>query len=124
MSISIFNYTYLKNFSSYIFCIPYWKVSKISIGTQTTIKNLPTILAAACLALSVSLVGGTIAGYFYLKSPTTQEKIKQALIEQVGPLVESQIKGALPGLGGSPSGGTSSFLSIPSTTGGVLPINK
>lgn len=87
-------------------------------------KNLPTILAAASLALSGSLVGGTIAGYFYLKSPTTQEKIKQALIEQVGPLVESQIKGALPGLGGSPSGGTSSFLSIPSTTGGVLPINK
>ena len=53
-----------------------------------------------------------------------QEKIKKALIEQVGPLVESQIKGALPGIGGSPSGGSSSFLSIPSSTGGVLPINK
>ena len=87
-------------------------------------KNLPTILAAASLALSGSLVGGTIAGYFYLKSPSTQEKIKQVLIEQVGPLVESQIKSALPGLGGSSSGGTSSFLSIPSTTGGVLPVNK
>lgn len=87
-------------------------------------KNLPTILAAASLVLSGSLVGGTIAGYFYLKSPTTQEKIKKALIEQVGPLVESQIKGALPGIGGSPSGGSSSFLSIPSSTGGVLPISK
>jgi len=87
-------------------------------------KNLPTILAAASLVLSGSLVGGTIAGYFYLKSPTTQEKIKKALIEQVGPLVESQIKGALPGIGGNSSGGSSSFLSIPSTTGGVLPISK
>ena len=87
-------------------------------------KNLPTILAAASLALSGSLVGGTIAGYFYLKSPSTQEKIKQVLIEQVGPLVESQIKGALPGIGGDSAGGTRSFLSIPSTTGGVLPINK
>jgi len=87
-------------------------------------KNLPTILAVASLALSGSLVGGTIAGYFYLKSPAAKEKIKKALIEQVGPLVESQIKGALPGLGGNSSGGTSSFLSIPSTTGGVLPVNK
>ena len=87
-------------------------------------KNLPTILAAASLVLSGSLVGGTIAGYFYLKSPTTQEKIKKALIEQVGPLVESQIKGALPGIGGNSSGGSSSFLSIPSSTGGVMPINK
>jgi len=87
-------------------------------------KNLPTILAAASLALSGSLVGVTIAGYFYLKSPSTQEKIKQALIEQVGPLVESQIKGALPGIGGSSSGSTSSFLSIPSSTGGVVPVRK
>ena len=87
-------------------------------------KNLPTILAVASLALSGSLVGGTIAGYFYLKSPAAKEKIKKALIEQVGPLVESQIKGALPGFGGSPSNGSSSFLSIPSTTGGVLPVNK
>ena len=87
-------------------------------------KNLPTILAAASLALSGSLVGGTIAGYFYLKSPSTQEKIKQVLIEQVGPLVESQIKGALPGIGGDSAGGTSSFLSLPNTTGGVLPVNK
>ena len=87
-------------------------------------KNLPTILAAASLALSGSLVGGTIAGYFYLKSPSTQEKIKQVLIEQVGPLVESQIKGALPGIGGSSSNGTSSFLSIPSSTGPVMPVNK
>ncbi len=87
-------------------------------------KNLPTILAAASLALSGSLVGGTIAAYFYIKAPATQQKIKQALIEQVGPLVESQIKGALPGIGGDSAGGTSSFLSIPSTTGGVLPINK
>jgi len=87
-------------------------------------KNLPTILATASLALSGSLVGGTIAAYFYLKAPATQEQLKKALIEQVGPLVESQIKGALPGIGGSSSGGSSSFLSIPSTTGGVLPINK
>ena len=87
-------------------------------------KNLPTILAAASLALSGSLVGGTIAAYFYIKAPATQQKIKQALIEQVGPLVESQIKGALPGIVGDSAGGTSSFLSIPSTTGGVLPINK
>ena len=87
-------------------------------------KNLPTILATASLALSGSLVGGTIAAYFYLKAPATQEQLKKALIEQVGPLVESQIKGALPGIGGSPSDGSSSFLSIPSSTGGVLPINK
>ena len=44
-------------------------------------KNLPTILAAASLALSGSLVGGTIAAYFYIKAPATQQKIKQALIE-------------------------------------------
>ena len=87
-------------------------------------KNLPTILATACLALSGRLVFVTIAAYIYLKSPAAKEKIKKALIEQVGPLVESQIKGALPGFGGSPSNGSSSFLSIPSTTGGVLPVNK
>ena len=87
-------------------------------------KNLSTILAAASLVLSGSLVVGTVSGYLYLKSPAAKEKIKKALIEQIGPLVESQIKGALPGIGGNPSGGSSSFLSIPSSTGGVLQISK
>lgn len=97
---------------------------KIRNGTQNSMKNLPTILAAASLALSGSLVGGTLAGYFYLKSPAAQQKIKKVLIEQVGPLVESQIQGALPGFGGSSPDSTSSFLSIPSATGGVMPVRK
>ncbi len=61
---------------------------------------------------------------FYLSTPKGKEAAQQRLIKQVGPIIQSQIKNALPGIGGSPSNGTSSLLSIPSTTGPVMPVNK
>ena len=36
------------------------------------------IVAIASIALNLSIIGGTIGAYFYLRTPAAQEKIKKA----------------------------------------------
>ncbi len=82
-------------------------------------KNIFNIFSVLSLALSGGLTLTLIVGYFVITNPNTQEKLKQQLLSQVGPLIESQIKNSIPGLG-SGSGG----FSMPGSTGGVVPFGR
>ena len=69
------------------------------------------IIAIASIALNVSIVGGTIGAYFYLRTPAVQEKIKRRLIKNLTPNIESQIGKSMPHI-----------PEIPEVTGGVVPL--
>tara|TARA_Y100001970_G_scaffold14188_1_gene16038 strand:+ start:1303 stop:1524 length:222 start_codon:yes stop_codon:yes gene_type:complete len=65
------------------------------------------IVAIASIALNLSIIGGTIGAYFYLRTPAAQEKIKKALIKSMAPDIQKQVGQSLP--------------EIPAATGGVIP---
>jgi hypothetical protein len=54
------------------------------------------ILALASFGISISLVGGTIAGYFYLKNPLTQQHLQNKLIKAITPALTKGVSGSLP----------------------------
>jgi uncharacterized membrane protein len=41
------------------------------------------IVAITSIAFNISIIGGTIGAYFYVKTPAVQEKIKKALIKNL-----------------------------------------
>lgn len=69
------------------------------------------ILAITSIALNVSIVGGTIGAYFYLRTPSVQEKIKKELIKNLAPNINSQIGKSMPVI-----------PELPGKTGGVVPL--
>lgn len=75
-------------------------------------KNIFNILALASFGISISLVGGTVAGYLYLKNPLTQQNIQNKLIKALTPDLTKGVQGSLP----KPK------LSLPESTGGVVPL--
>lgn len=66
------------------------------------------IVAITSVALNVTIIGSAIGGYFYLKTPAVQEKIKKALIKKITPDIEKQVGKSIP--------------AIPDVTGGVVPL--
>lgn len=72
------------------------------------------ILAIASFGLSISIVGGTVAGYFYLKNPLTQQHLQNKLIKAITPALTKGVSGSLPKV---------DIPSLPSSTGGVVPLN-
>jgi uncharacterized membrane protein len=67
------------------------------------------IVAITSVTLNVAIIGGAIGGYFYLKTPAVQEKIKKALIKKMAPDIQKQVGKSIP--------------AIPDVTGGVVPLN-
>ena len=74
--------------------------------------KVSNILAIASFGISVSLVGGVVAGFVYLKNPSVQLKIRNSVIKQVAPILTEQITGGIPNL-----------PKTPTKTGGVIPLN-
>tara|TARA_B100001029_G_C14667784_1_gene237880 strand:- start:162 stop:398 length:237 start_codon:yes stop_codon:yes gene_type:complete len=72
------------------------------------------ILALASFGVSISIVGGTIAGYFYLKNPSTQQYLQNKLIKAITPALTEGVTGALPKV---------DIPALPNKTGGVVPLN-
>ena len=72
------------------------------------------ILAVASFGISISLVGGIVTGYFYLKNPATQDSIRNNLIKSLTPKITEGVTGSLP---------KTKIPKLPSQTGGVLPLN-
>ena len=83
------------------------KLSKIISISQNIMKAIK-IVAIASIALNLSIIGGTIGAYFYLKTPAAQEKIKKALIKSMAPDIQKQVGKSIP--------------DMPDMTGGVLPL--
>tara|TARA_B100001250_G_scaffold396106_1_gene401721 strand:+ start:5225 stop:5455 length:231 start_codon:yes stop_codon:yes gene_type:complete len=69
------------------------------------------IIAITSIALNVSIIGGTIGAYFYLRTPAVQEKIKRRLIKNLTPNIEDHIGKSMPRI-----------PEIPQVTGGVVPL--
>ena len=69
------------------------------------------ILAIASFGISVSLVGGTIAGYFWLTSDTTLEMIKGKIMNSLTPGLTDKVTEKLPPL---------NIPALPSKTGGAI----
>ena len=74
--------------------------------------KIVNILAIASFGISVSLVGGVVTGFFYLKNPDVQLKIRNQVVKQVAPILTKQITGGIPNI-----------PKTPSKTGGVIPLN-
>ena len=66
------------------------------------------IVAIASIALNLSIIGGTIGAYFYLRTPAAQEKIKKAFLKSMTPDIQKQVGESIP--------------ELPQVTGGVMPI--
>ncbi len=78
------------------------KTSKIKDSASSSMKIF-NLLALASFGISISLLGGTVAGYFYLKNPVTQEKIKNDIIQQLTPSINKDVPDATGGVIPTPS---------------------
>tara|TARA_B100000287_G_scaffold68475_1_gene60084 strand:- start:290 stop:520 length:231 start_codon:yes stop_codon:yes gene_type:complete len=71
------------------------------------------ILAIASFGMSISLVGGTIAGYFWLTNPATIENIKKEVMKSITPGITDNVTKSLP---------TTKIPPFPSKTGPAVGI--
>tara|TARA_X000001036_G_scaffold193960_1_gene182881 strand:+ start:1054 stop:1284 length:231 start_codon:yes stop_codon:yes gene_type:complete len=69
------------------------------------------ILAIASFGISVSLVGGTIAGYFWVTSDTTLEMIKGKVLNSLTPDLTEKVSENLPPI---------DVPALPNKTGGAI----
>ena len=88
------------------------KTYKIKDSSEIVMKIF-NILAIASFGISISIVGGTVAGYFYLKNPLTQQHLQNKLIKAITPAITEGVTGSIP---------KPDIPSLPSSTGGVVPL--